>query len=175
MDNAPSSKSPSKVRTARALFLLLLLGGTVAIIVVIMRAQAADRARHTTLPDGTVVELLGTSVGSATFTTDKPIYRFARRWLPKRLQSFIPVSLNGSSGTGSNSLSVWFRLYNNKPPGAFPLPWDRYHAEDETGFAYSSEGGSGVVTGGSGISMYKLSLNSYPRRQSSFALDFVDA
>ncbi|MDB6065863.1 MAG: hypothetical protein JWR26_2071 [Pedosphaera sp.] len=160
------------MRLTRALFILLLLVGVIiTILVVAIQTIADNRARYTTLPNGSTVEMLGTSVGTATFTTDKPWYRFARRWLPTRLQSWIPPNISASTGANTNQLVVWIRL----PAACSNLPWAGALVEDETGFCYSRGNYYGIRGSGVGIWVYALRLNSYPRRQSSFPLQLFDS
>jgi hypothetical protein len=131
------------------------------------------RSPIATLPDGTTVELLGTTVGSQTFTTEKPWEKFARRILPQRFQPWIPSAYTSTCSSGSNSVTVFFRVAAPAGQTLSQMPWVGYVPVDSSGF-YLSGGGSSSCSSGAGSSMiYGLILRSLPRRQKTFELRFL--
>ncbi|MDB6065865.1 MAG: hypothetical protein JWR26_2073 [Pedosphaera sp.] len=170
----PSTSSPAKVHVARGLALLLLLGITFATILVLRHSKATDKSRHTTLPDGTTVELLGTSIGNATFTTDKPWQRFARHWLPSRLQNWLPAVMTMNCSPGANGLTVYLRVTGLSATPGTPFPWNGCMAEDETGLRYARESGMYTYSPATGFRCCGMTLRSFPRRQSDFLFHLVD-
>lgn len=148
--------------------------GIIAIVVFLILLRG-DHARLVELPDGKTIELLGTTVGGQIFNTEKRWQKLARRFLPNRWQSWIPNAMTGSCGSGSNSITVFLRV--SDPTGAriFGTPWQHYGAEDSDGFRYTREGGYCSFGGGASDQVIGLSLQAFPRRESSFRLHFYDA
>jgi hypothetical protein len=132
-------------------------------------------ARTFVLPDGVRVELLGTSQGSQSFTTEKSWERLARKHLPGAMTKWIAPASGGSCSSGSNSLTVYLAVHD--PTGVGGQRWTRYVAEDDTGFRYNAGGSrcgfGGGGGGGTGVS--GLILTAFPRRQKSFWLRLLDA
>ena len=164
----------------RRIWLLVLgiaLGGALTLVVTVrvIRVQKETAARSTVLPDGTRVKLLGVSVGAAEFSTEKPWHPIARRWLPQRLQSWIPASITTSSRHVDSGLTLWFELTDAK--GAIvggSLPWTWYAAAGEGGFQYPPMGGSGSSSSG-GKTVWSFGLTAFPRRQSAFEWQMLGA
>jgi hypothetical protein len=149
---------------------IVLLVALVSFVVWSSNNLARDRV---TLPDGTTIELLGTAVGTRTFSTEKPWEAFARRILPSRLQSWIPQALRSSCYSGSNSVTVFFRVTAPAGKTISQPPWTGYVPVDSTGY-YVSSGGSSSCSSGSGPEMiYGLMLNNLPRRQKDFEFRFL--
>ncbi len=172
MNDTPTEPSPDRHSVARwllAVFVLLLVAGiATAIAVALSRMEAARKAQYAVLPDGTRVELLGTSVGWATFTTDKPWMARARNYLPAPLRRWLPAEFTDAFGISSNSLTIWLRVI---PAGTSPPPL-MAAAEDEAGFSYVCSPGPYRNFGGRLI--MPLITGAYPRRQNDFLLRLLD-
>jgi len=158
----------------RTVLILLLIGIAIGVVILGLRMRTAHRARYAILPDGRTVELLGTAVGNATFTTETKWQRTARRYLPGPLQKWIPAATSGTFGSDANSLSIILSLKNPPPATLPPRPWQRVVVEDETGARYLDDGGSGSIGGPSGILVSVSTLRNYPRRQKEFLLHLLD-
>jgi hypothetical protein len=76
MNDTPMEPSPDRHSVARwllaAIALLVVAGIATAIALALPRMEAARNAGYTILPNGARMELLGTTIGGATFKTDKP-------------------------------------------------------------------------------------------------------
>jgi hypothetical protein len=168
--NEPPSKN-----LIRPILIVLLICFVIGLVAVAVRQQeAAYRARFATLPDGTLVELLGTGVDGTMFSTETKWEKIARRFLPNRFTQWLPPNSGGSVSFGSNSSVVCLHLNLTRKAGS-PLPWAGYTTEDEAGFCYPGEGGYGTVGDpASGRQVQVLSLRSYPRRQREFLLHLTD-
>lgn len=128
---------------------------------------------ETTLPGGTHVELVGTSIGTAAFTTDKPWHTVARRWLPQSLHVWLPPSFRATCSGATNGITVFLRVTKASTNRAPSLPWRMYATKDEAGFRYPSDGGYCTFGGGPGNKIYGLTLSAYPRRQDAFRFLFL--
>jgi hypothetical protein len=157
-----------------AILIVLVAVIAIAIVVAAKRARTAEAARHATLPDGTTVELLGTAVGNATFTTETKWQGTLRRYLPGRWLKWLPAISSGSCSSSSNSVTVYLRVTNPRLTASSSLPWYGYRTEDETGFNYSQDGGNCSFGGTAGNQVYGLSLRAYPRRQRNFLFQLLD-
>ncbi len=157
----------------RAAFITLVVALIAAAVIIAMKPSRQSGV--IVLPGGLEMELLGTAVGSATFTTDKRWHKFARRILPIRWQRWIPASNSGSCSSGTNSITVYFRV--TEPSGARILnrPWEYYQVQDDTGLLYNREGGYCSFGGTSNSTLYGLSLRAFPRRQPDFQFSLIDA
>jgi len=150
-----------------AVLVVVVLGGWYATT----RIKEARKTRQKVLPDGSKIEVLGTTVGNATFTTEKPWQATLRRVAP-RLAKWLPNPVSGSCSSSSNSITVYLRLTGLT--GTAAKPWNSYRSEDPDGVAYPS--GAGYCTFGSapGTLVYGLILRAYPRRLPEFPLRFLD-
>ncbi len=133
-----------------------------------------NNTRIVTLPDGTKVEFLGTTVGSQVFTSDKSWHQLARRFLPRKMQNWVPRAMFGICLSSSNTITVFLRV--SAPAGARfkGTPWQHYGAEDNVGFRYNREGGYCSFGGPAGERMLGLTLRTFPRREPSFLFNFYD-
>ena len=158
----------------RALLVATLLVIAVVLAVLIASARRNARARVLALPGGLKAELLGTAVGSATFSTELRWHRWLRNVLPAKWTGWIPSAITSNCNSGTNSMTVYLRLTD--PAGATigSTPWQGYVAEDDTGFRYQREGGGCTSGGGMGDRLHGVILRAHPRRQSSFWLRFFD-
>lgn len=132
-----------------------------------------NKAGVITLPDGKTVEFLGTTIGLQTFTTEKPWHKTARRFLPNQLQKWIPPAVSGSCSSGTNSITVFFKVTDPSGTPIAGTPWQSYRAEDDTGFLYNPGGGYCSFGGGVSTRIYGLSLLAHPRRDPSFRFHFI--
>ncbi|MDB6065864.1 MAG: hypothetical protein JWR26_2072 [Pedosphaera sp.] len=173
MDIKPSSTMPQLARRPhrRLRTLFILLGFLVAFITLIWFWPPTAKPR-VTLPDGSVVELLGTSVRDELFTTEKPWQVKARSWLPWFFQRWLPAFESGRVHSGSNSISVWVRA--SAPPSGKPQSWSTVLAEDDAGFCYPVSNSKSESQGALGGTICGLALPSHPRRQPDFLLHFLD-
>jgi hypothetical protein len=130
--------------------------------------------RSVTLPDGVRLEFLGTTVGSANFTTELRWHRWLRSVLPRKWSGWIPSATSANCSSDTNSVTVYLRLTDSNSQAVGATPWQGYAAEDDTGFRYPREGGGCSTGGGSGDQLHGVILRTYPRRQSSFWLRFYD-
>jgi hypothetical protein len=179
MFNKPTEPSPNRHQPARRWFVgmaalllvgLLVAGIFAALALALPRIRAARKGNFANLAGGARLELAGTSIGGATFTTDKPWMARARKILPGALQRWLPTVFTGICGNGSNSLTVWVRV---SPAGAVtPVSWGRASTEDDSGFSYAE--GSGYCSMGSG-QLTGMTLRAYPRRQKDFLFHLLDA
>lgn len=154
--------------------ILLVFGGVAVVAAVAFAIWLATTMKRSvaTLPDGTTIELLGTSVGSRQFSTEKPWEKFARRVLPQRFQSWIPQAHTSGCSSGSNSVSVFFRVRAPAGRAISQTPWEGYCAVDAGGFSVNRDGG--YCSSGSGSEVfYGLILRNLPRRQKSFEFQFL--
>jgi hypothetical protein len=179
MNPEPSPDPPSSFRRLVGVVgIVLLLGLLIGAGVVLVRMQAAARSRWVTLTDGTRVGFLDAKIGGAAFTSEQPWEKIARKYLPYRLQGWMPAVVNGSCSSGSNSLTVYVRISRPLATGG-PPPWNGYVAEDSTGFRYTQQGVYGTLGGASPSGkmayVYGLGLIGFPRRQPEFPLHFLDA
>jgi len=160
----------------RVILIVLVTGVVLAIVALgVWMLSGANNRRFATFPDGNTVEFLGTTVGSATFTTEKKWQSIARRILPARFQSWIPVGITSGCGTSSNSVTVHLRLANAAGGAGTPTLWQSYVAEDDSGFRYPGGGGYCSSSDAFGHTTYGLTLSAYPRRQREFLFDFLDS
>lgn len=160
----------------RRALLIVVPGGIIVVLaagVFLLLREAPSRVL--TLPDGIQVQILGAAVGSTSFTTEKPWHKQARKLLPTRLQRWIPSPTSGACSSGTNSVTVYVRLHDPTGAAISGQPWDNYTTVDDVGFVYQREGGSCTMGGGTAIQMHGLILRSYPRRQSRFKLQLLDA
>jgi hypothetical protein len=174
----PDSLEPSpRDRAAWGRWVTVVAGLFIMALVALLAVQAVQRkARLTaTLPDGTVVQFLGSAAGTASFTTEQPWQRYAKRILPGNLRNWLPTTSAGGCSNSTNSVTFYFRI--TAPGGGPPAKqfWQNYGAEDDLGFAYPEEGGSCSFGGGPAGTVYGLILRSYPRRQREFTFNFLDA
>ena len=126
------------------------------------------------LPDGRTVEFLGTTVGQQTFSTELPWHKLARRILPSRFQTWLPAVSRASCSSGTNSITVFFRVTDLTGALIQGTPWQGYQAEDNAGFLYNRDGGNCSFGGGTSSRIYGLSLKAYPRREPTFRFHFLD-
>lgn len=155
------------------LVILILAALAITLAVAAMRARTAGLARQAMLPDGTKLELLGTSISSSNFTTETRLQAIARRLLPARFQGWIPSTITGNCTSGTNSITVYIRATNPALANA-PVPWNAYVVEDAAGFLFPAEAGFCAFGSTPGSVMYGLIIRSFPRRQPAFLLHFVD-
>jgi len=159
----------------RGIIIVLLMGVAVAVVVLGVWMLGANHGRHATFPDGSTVEFLGTTVGTATFTTERKWESFARHILPTRLQGWLPAIIGVcNNSNGSNSVTVHLRVINPSRTAGGSMPWQDYVAEDESGFRYPSGGGYCTSSDLSGNTWCSLALSAYPRRQREFLFNFLD-
>lgn len=129
------------------------------------------RTEAVTLPDGTTIEFLGTGVGGATFSTEKPWEKFARRHLPWRFQKWMRPALSLSCSSGSNSVTAYFLLTT---PGGGPMtriPWEGHRVGDGRGEWFARQGGS--CSSGGGPMLHGLVFRAHHRRQPEFIVQFL--
>jgi hypothetical protein len=161
----------------RRTLLILVSMGIIAVLAVVAISNLRDASpRVVQLPNGMQVQVLGTAIGMATFTTEKSWHRQARKILPARLQNWIPSPTSGSCSGGTNSLTVYVRVIDPTGAAITGQPWEQYGAQGDDGSAYQREGGGCSMGGGSApMEVHGLILRSYPRRQSRFKLHLFDA
>lgn len=131
--------------------------------------------RRITLPDGNIVEFLGTTVGQQVFSTEQPWDKAARRILPARFHGWLPAVSRATCSSGTNSITVFFKVTNPSGAPVGNSPWQGYQVEDDAGFFYNRDGGYCSFGGGTSSQFYGLSLSAHPRRQGSFRFHFLDA
>lgn len=153
---------------------IVIVVAALAVGVLAFRALRAE-PRRVTLPDGSIVEFIGTSVGTEVFSTEQPWHKAARRVLPARFHGWLPAVSRASCSSGTNSITVFVQVTNPTGNPAGNSPWQGYRAEDDNGFFYNHDGGSCSFGGGASSRIYGLSLKAYPRRQGSFRFHFLDA
>lgn len=155
------------------LVLLSLLVLIIALALGVIMLARDSSARVTSFPNGVRVELLGTAVGTATFTTEKLWQKFARQHLPTSMTRWIPVASSTTCSSSSNSVTAYFRVTDTSGAPVNTEPWAGYLAEDDIGFRFPREGG--FCSSGSGASkIYGLILRAHPRRQPAFWFRFLD-
>jgi len=147
--------------------------GFIATIGYLLLPQGGN-ARIVTLPDGKKVEFLGTTVGGQTFTTEKNWHKLARRYLPRRMQNWIPAAVSGSCSFSSNSITVFLRVTDPTGAQIIGTPWEHYGAEDGQGFRYNREGGYCSFGAGKSDRVFGLTLRAFPRREPRFRFNFYD-
>jgi hypothetical protein len=173
MLEAGSSKRDSASRFG---MWILLIGGSIALFFCWLWFAGVQNGRQITLTDGTRIELLGTSMGSEPFTTEKPWQKLARRWLPAWLTGWIPPAIQPWSldDSASNSLHIHLLGINHPYSSSSKLPWEFLQLGD---LRYSS----GITTvsmqgpGGSNMTIYDIEVPIFPRRKADFPLHFLDA
>jgi hypothetical protein len=160
----------------RAVLVLVLLGVLIgiAVAVAMIRARREYRVRHATLPDGSVVELLGTAVGGAIFTTETKWQGIARRILPARFQNWLPAAMSTSCAAGSNGVTVYLHVVSSIPTLVTSKSWQQEVTEDESGFRYPGAENYCSFTDVSGKTMWGFTFGAYPRRQREFLLHLLD-
>lgn len=152
---------------------IVLILAAVAGAALVLWLAASSSPRVAQLPDGTTLKVLGTSVGSAQFTTEKPWHRVAKRILPAGLQSLLPNPVNGSCSSSSNSVTIFFE--HSTISGALPAlnAWNRVAAVDDAGFRFPLEGGLCSFGSGTARQVQGIILLAYPRRQRDFVVQFL--
>ena len=160
------------MRRTLPILLLLMLAAILAVLMVLTQRDASQRI--VTLPDGVRLELLGTTVGSATYSTELPWHRWVRRILPQKWTGWLPAATSANCNLGTNSLTVHLRLTDGNGQTMGATPWQGYATEDDSGFRYPRRGGGCSTGGGSGDQLHGVILQSYPRRQSRFWLHLFD-
>ena len=159
------------MRRILLIFGALCLVGAMIIIIVSSLSNAPTRIYR--LTNGIQVELLGTAVGSSTFTSEKPWHKRARKIVPAAWQKWIPSATTGSCSSGTNSVTVYLRVTNTNGAPGTSQSWDHYTTTDNSGFVYQREGGS-CTLGGGAFQMHGVILRTYPRRQPRFKLQLLD-
>ncbi|HYG34861.1 MAG TPA: hypothetical protein VEC99_08765 [Clostridia bacterium] len=159
----------------RGLILLVLVLAALALSLFLLSSfKRTPLKLRTTLPDGTQIKFLGTSVGTAQFSTDKPWLRFARQHLPPFVTRWLPPAISGSCGHSSNSVTVYVEATTPAGVTANPPTGDHYATEDDSGFRYPEEGGYCSFSGGAGRTIYGFTLRALPRREEAFQFHFLD-
>ena len=74
----------SRAKLFAAAFLLLVVATIAAVI------WSTGDARRVVLPDGSMVEFLGATVGGETFTTEKRWHKLAKHLVPSRFSNWFP-------------------------------------------------------------------------------------
>lgn len=164
-------KAKGLIRIALLALVLAMLG---VVGWMIRDAVRESRSNLVVFPDGSRLKLLGTGIGNARYTTEKPWHKYARRWLPNRWQGWLPSSLSISSGRDSNGMTIWFTLEDANGAKLTTLPWNWYAAVGDDGFCYPMGGGSGSSSSG-GTTVFHVTLDAFPRRQPEFELRFLDS
>lgn len=159
----------------RTILILVLIGILALLAVVAISIVRTASSRVVTLPNGMKLQVFGTTIGTATFTTEKPWQGRARKILPARWQNWIPSAISASCSGSTNSVTVYVRLVNPTGAAISGQPWDNYEAQGDDGFAYQREGGGCSMGGGASTEVHGLILRSYPRRQSRFKVHLLDA
>lgn len=136
--------------------------------------RQASNLTATTLPNGTLVEFCGTTVGGEPFTTDTPLTSLLRRFAPPGWTQWLPPIVSISCPGLSNSLTVYLHAIGPTTPNV--MPWAAYVAEDDNGFRYpkANDSCSFGVNGSLTNHYYGLTFDSYPRRQSHFQVKLLD-
>src|SRR4051794_23955501 len=110
----PMQREDHKPRSwVRALLVLGLIAIAIGVVIAVamMRGRAEYRAHDAPLPDGTTVDLLGTAVGNANFTTETKWQAVARQVLPARFKKWLPAVISGNCRVAnSNNLVVYVHM-----------------------------------------------------------------
>ena len=159
----------------RTLLILMPMGIIAVLAVVAISIVRTGSPRVVTLPNGMKLQVLGATIGTATFTTEKAWHVRARKILPARWQNWIPSPISGSCSGSTNSVAVYVRLIDPNGAAISGQPWANYEAQGDDGFAYQREGGGCSMGGGSATEVHGLILRSYARRQSRFKVHLLDA
>ena len=120
----------------------------------------ASRPRAVHLSDGTTLRLLGISIGTNSFTTERPWHKYARRVLPTRYQHLIPLPVSGDCGF-KDAVTYWFEILDKT--GRVTIPNWR-HAEIVTDDGEILHADTGPNCG----MPYSVNLECLPRRERSF-------
>lgn len=88
-----------------------------------MAVWVSGPSRTVNLDDGTRLRLLGVTIGTNQFNTERAWHPLARRVLPARLQKYIPPPQAGSCGF-HNGATYWFEL-RDKTNGLVRPSWTR--------------------------------------------------
>ena len=159
----------------RFIVIFIVVGILTALVVAAVISFRRGQARVVVLPDGTRIELLGVAVAGQTFSTEKPWEKKARKILPRAWQNWISTPMSSSCGSGTNSITVYFKVQFATNSTTGNLPWENYVALDDEGFAYHRNGGYCSSGGGTGIpKLYGLTLRAFPRRQLRFEFQLLD-
>ena len=170
-----------KVLGLVVLLVALLLGAGVSLEVYL---ALRDPPRRTIVfPDGSMLTVLGASLGNQPFTIDKVWQRKLRRWLPAKLQGWLSVpfaSLPKGRLPATNSLAVWFTYVDPRGSNLITTSYARWAwmlavpmADDGFRFGRSEARDSSSYAAGN-VRVGQLWLGSFPRRQSNFELQFFD-
>ncbi|HEX5222777.1 MAG TPA: hypothetical protein VFZ59_24690 [Verrucomicrobiae bacterium] len=143
-----------------ALVLAVIVG-----LVLVARRKSTDKV--VMFPGGVEVGVVGVFPGGKTVSSDKPWTAALRKVLPAGLHGKLPpVTSITCSSDRTNQLMVFFELTSS--------PWEWIQAVDENGFAYPRSGGSCSSSLGNGQTLYGVPLESFPRRQKTFRVNFLD-
>jgi len=133
-------------------------------------AWDSSHGTNTTLPDGTRVECIGSTLGTARFSTEKAWHRIARRVLPNSLGNWVPRARSGSCGGNSNTMTVFIEAIDSAGAASPSMPSVSYGAQMENGERLQTEGGYC----GYGSGLFGLTMRTWPRRESSFRMNLFD-
>lgn len=143
------------------------------LIAALIAAFLLRRSGVTRLPDGSELLLLGVSVGTNQFSSERPWHRLARRILPPRYHSWIPQPVTGAHGS-TNGITIWFqqkRQTNQEFVLSYP---GRQEIVSDNGETNRTEGTffsiSPPTLPHGGVYIYN-----YPRRQSSFLFNIFNS
>lgn len=175
-DTAAPEERPSFVRmlVAAAGIFLAVLGLAAVVAMGVRFRQAHGSSPRVTLPGGMQIEFLGTAPGSTEFSSDQPWMKLLRKVLPAKLQPrLLPARFSGTCGSGSNGLTLYFRVTGAGPAG--PIGWSDYVAQDDTGFRYDRGGGYCSFGSGGKAQVVGLNLQAYPRREKNFLFQLLNS
>jgi hypothetical protein len=175
-ERSPSLRSHTFERVVLMVLAVLLVGGVMGISLALAHYKKLQAARWITLPDGSRVEVVGSTLGGTPFNSEKPWERFARYHLPSAWTGWLPQPLIGGGWADLDSNSLVVYLLVKAPSATVPATynWDGVQPEDENGFVYWGDRGSSPGPAPIGYTLRKLILRSYPRRQKEFLLRFAD-
>ncbi len=153
--------------------ILFVVAALIAITLLVLFRKGSANPSTATLPNGMRVELLGVSVGAASFTTERSWHKVARQLLPAGWQNWLPPAGGGGCSSGTNSIAVHFLVTDPSGARINQPPWNEYLAQDDHEFVYERTAGYCSSGGGSNSTMYSLILRAFPRRQPAFKFDFL--
>ncbi len=150
---------------------VVIIAGAAFVAVLGLILVLGGNGSEITLADGTRLRLVGVSVGTNEFTTERPWSRAARQILPRRFQERLPRSTHGACYS-TNGIAIWLE---DLAPGSrtnVVRKWGSVETVSRNGDVLTSQDAPGHYSGGGRCQ--PVFLSKFPRRQKSFLLRLYD-
>src|SRR4051812_44563529 len=105
---------------------VILITIALLVIVLVIATRHSQQSGLIVLQNGMRIELLGTGVGSATFSNEKRWHKLVRKVLPTRWQQWLPPASSGSCSGGANGITVYLLVTDPSGARVAQTPWQEY-------------------------------------------------